>query len=64
MQADRLVVGAVAEPFSISNEEFWIKAPSNDRTSDNVVVTIDICPLGNIEELSPSTRKAGSATKR
>ena len=60
MQTNRLVVSAVSEPLSISNEELWVKTPSNDRASDDLVITVGICSLGNIEELSASVRESSS----
>jgi hypothetical protein len=60
MQTNGLVVGAVSETLSISNEELWVKTPSNDRASDDLVITVGIRPLRNIEELPASVRESSS----
>lgn len=54
MQADRLVIGTVTEALSISYQELWVETPSNNRASNDVVVTVGIRSLGYIEELSTS----------
>jgi len=54
MQADRLIVGAISEPLSISDEELWIETPTNHRGRDEIVIAIHVRSLGNVEELPSS----------
>jgi hypothetical protein len=62
MQTNGLIVGAVSETLSISDEELWVETPSNDRASDDVIVAIGICALRYIKELPSFAREAGSAS--
>lgn len=60
MQADRLIIRTISKSFSISYQKLWVEAPSNDRAGDNVIIAVNICSLGYLEELTASARESSS----
>jgi hypothetical protein len=60
VQADGLIVGTVPEALSVAYQKLRVETPSNDGASDNIIVTVGICSLGDIKELSASVRESSS----
>jgi hypothetical protein len=60
MQADGLIVRTISKPLPISDQQLRIEAPSNNRSGDDIVITIRVCSLRNIEKLSASARVSNS----
>lgn len=60
MKTDRLVICNVSEASAVFDEKLWVETPSNDRTSDDVVIAIDICSLRDVEELTAFAGVASS----
>jgi hypothetical protein len=56
MQADGLVVCAIAEAFPITNKQLRIEAPCNHRSCDDIDITIGICSLGYVKKLPTFAR--------
>lgn len=50
MQADRLVVGTIAKSFAVPDKQLRVECPTDHRGSDNVIFTIDVCSIRNVEE--------------
>lgn len=71
VQANGLVIGNISETFTIFHQQLRVEAPSNNRAGDNIIITVGIRPLRNIEELpslagiprSTRTGKHGSKPK-
>lgn len=60
MYTNGLIVAHITKAFTISNQQFRIKTPSNHRACDHVVVTISIRALRYIEEQPATIRKSCS----
>jgi hypothetical protein len=64
MQANGLVVANVSETLGtrrVPHQQLWVEAPSNDRSSNHVVLTVEVDPSRNIKELLvPTATAAGS----
>jgi hypothetical protein len=61
METDGLVIGTIAETFPVANKKFGVEAPTNNGSRDNIIITIYICALRDVEELFSSSIVARSA---
>lgn len=56
MQADGLVIGNISEPFTVFYQQLRVETPSNNRARDNIIITVGIGSLRNVEKLSALAR--------
>ena len=60
MQTNRLIIGTIAESLPVADEQFGVEGPANYGGGDEIVVTVYIGALGNVEELAAAAGESGS----